>query len=75
MPIPFKRSDQPDLARVVSEAEAVAWVHGASAGVLEPPGKTGPFPSFPAMSHLEYQHLPTNLPHAEAPVTIMEYCA
>lgn len=42
--------------------DALALPQGAVSGVLERPGKTGPFISFPAVSHPTCQLIPSNPP-------------
>lgn len=58
--------------REVSKADAVATAQGASTVVVEQPGKSGPFPTFPADSYRECHHNPNTHPHADEPVRTKE---
>ena len=53
--------------RGAPQADALVSVHGSSTVVLEQPGKTGPFPSFPADSQPECQQNPNTPPHTDEP--------
>lgn len=60
------------LDREISEADAVSSAQGPSSAVVEQPGKTSPFPSFPAKSHPECHQNPNNHPPADEPVQTKE---
>ena len=59
--------------REAPQADAVASVHGSATVVLEQPGKTGPFPNFPADSKPKCHQNPNNHPHADTPVRKKEH--
>ncbi len=60
------------LDREITEADAVSSDQGASTVVIEQPGNSAPFPSFPAKSHPECHQNPNNHPPADEPVRTKE---
>ena len=56
---------QEDVDPEAPDTDAVATVHGSSTVVLEQPGKTGPFPGFPADSHPDRKSTRLNSSHIQ----------
>lgn len=56
------------LEHEASEAHAMAAAQGALTVVVETPGNSAPFPSFPAKSRPECHPNPTSHPSADEPV-------